>query len=124
MVINVIRIGMRYNHLFSTAEIHFIPLFMDTLGNIHHTRCNGHWPMANWPYPWRKKINLMGSSKSENKNSSETSEKIAATWSLKTKLFSQHPSRVTVDAQLEKVFLPPRTVFLRRNFPNIEEKFF
>ena len=25
--------------------------------------------------------------------------------------------------QLEKVFLPPGTCFLRRNFPNIEEEF-
>ena len=25
--------------------------------------------------------------------------------------------------QLEKVFLPPGTVFLRRNFPNIEDEF-
>ena len=28
-----------------------------------------------------------------------------------------------VGPQLEKVFLPPGTVFLRRNFPNIEKEF-
>ena len=27
------------------------------------------------------------------------------------------------EAQLQKVFLPPGTDFLRRNFPNIEEEF-
>ena len=30
----------------------------------------------------------------------------------------------TLAAQLQKVFLPPGTDFLRRNFPNIEEEFF
>ena len=29
----------------------------------------------------------------------------------------------TFSAQLQKVFLPPGTDFLRRNFPNIEEEF-
>ena len=30
---------------------------------------------------------------------------------------------IIVNAQLQKVFLPPGTDFLRRNFPNIEEEF-